>query len=136
MAKVKGTKALERITAAYLVRRGLATSEQQKLAYEWFNYRIEQQKRARELPSRRSKQLDRNIVIYLYMKFCEQEGEPISQKQACREIADDYGDNPDSVIRKYAEWKNCTDDKEKENQVKSFQRKMIQSLTQMLGDDI
>jgi hypothetical protein len=133
MTSIKTTKMMERITAARLVQLGQATPDQQRLAYEWFCERINSEIEAAKRPANRKSELERNLLIARYLQYCEQEAITMTQKQACREIAADYGCGENTVIREFSRWKNETPNDEKIRQINMADGRLLNAISKLVG---
>lgn len=128
MAIIEATAKLERITAARLVKQGKATPEQQQLAYQWFCERIDAEREANKRPVRRESERDRNLVISAYLEYCKKNNIKMGQKEACREIAADFGANEDTVIASFSKWKNSESDQKKERRSQQLNTRLLETV--------
>jgi predicted nucleotide-binding protein (sugar kinase/HSP70/actin superfamily) len=132
MAQIKPTEKGRRVNAAYLVKLGKATPEQQQLAYEWFCGRVESEREANKRPLPKEREKNRNLVIAAYLKYWNQDNIKMSDHQACREIAADLGANESTVIRSFSKWKNENTDQVKERQHQRLTTQLLKTVEELI----
>jgi hypothetical protein len=92
--------------------------------------RIRAGSKQKTLPHEREK--NRNLVIAAYLKYCKQNSIEMGQKQACREIAADFGANENTVIKSFSKWKNKNTDQVKERQHQQLTTRLITTVEELI----
>lgn len=132
MAVVKTGKVIEKMTAAYLVKVGKANPDQQKLAYEYFTEQIK--KAGKKAPRGISKETLRNVMIARYIQLHEADGESISDKQACRDVAEDGVLKFGTIERGFREWK-AQDEKAKQADYRNVEKHFWSITSGLVADE-
>lgn len=114
--KIVATEEGERLSAIAValraLKKGKASPEQQILAHGYYSNLV-------DTGHKKPSPLIRNVMIARFIALSKTEGENISDKQACREVAEVLGGNTGTYEREFRKW-NAQDDEAKHLDYRRF----------------
>ncbi|MBQ0754229.1 MAG: hypothetical protein KBT87_02160 [Gammaproteobacteria bacterium] len=125
---------LDVATAVWLVSKGRANSEQQKLAHKHYRELIEEAKDAAKRPVKQNKMLETNLLTHQLLMYQknnqaelkgEGEGDELV-KSVYIDVGESRGISPETVKREYRKWKNSLTIEELEEQVEKYNARFLE----------